>query len=403
MDNKQLDKHQMFKLPWSRVDNPGVWIEVTDKCNLNCPGCFRHTLEGHRPLEDVKRDILKATELTNCSRIAISGGEPLIYPHIIEIVSFISHLGLKPILLTNGVNLNWDFALELKRAGLFQFYFHVDSGQNRPDWIGKSEPEMNELRQHYADLTYKLKKVQCGFNITISRSNLEYIPEMIKWYRKNIAKIQHLSLIACRGIPLMEGYEYYVDGKLVDPINLPNASADLNAIKITTEEMYKILENNCKAVLPAAYLSGTTKSDIYKFLIIINIGTKNNIYGELGAKTIEIYQSFYHLFKKKYAATIPKVSKAILILACLDKTLRKTCINFLKTAMKNPTKLFHKIYAQQLVLQQPFEIINGETNLCDGCVNLMLYKGNLINSCRLDEYRILGGPLTMIKKEEISN
>ncbi len=399
----QIDTQQLFKLPWSKSDNPGAWVEVTDICNLNCPGCFRHTLEGHRSLEEVKKDIIKIANLTNCSRIAIAGGEPLIYPHIVETVNCISSIGLKPIILTNGINLTWDLLLKLEQAGLYQFYFHVDSGQNRPDWENKPEPELNELRQYYVDLIHKLKKVRCGFNITINRSNLEFIPEIVKWYRKNISKIQHLSLIAQRGIPLLEGYDYYVNGKIVNPKQLPNAISDLNEINISIEEMYNILMSQCDTIFPAAYLNGTAKTNTYKFLIIINIGTKNNIYGEIGPKTIELYQYIHHLFKKNYSAVIPKVSKAIFFLSFTDKILRKSFVRFLKTAIKNPLNVLHRIFAQQLVLQQPFEIIDCETNLCDGCVNLMLYKGSLINSCRLDEYRLLGGPLTMVKHNKPSS
>jgi organic radical activating enzyme len=394
----QFDRKKIYKLPWSKSDNPGAWVEVTDICNLNCPGCFRHTLEGHRKLEEVKREILEVANLTNCSRIAISGGEPLIYPHIVETVSFISSNGFKPIILTNGVNLTRDLALELEKAGLYQFYFHVDSGQNRPDWMDKSESELNELRQHFADLTHKLKHVRCGFNITISRKNIEFIPEIVNWYRMNISKVQHLSLIAQRGIPLLEGYDYYVNGKILNLKQLPNAKSNINEINISTEEMYSILYEHCDAIFPAAYLSGTAKTETYKFLIIMNIGTKNKIYGEVGPKTIELYQYIHHLFKKSYSAVIPKVNKTIFILSFVDKILRKSFVKFIVEGIKNPLNIFQRIHVQQLVLQQPFEIIEGETNLCDGCVNLMLYRGNLINSCRLDEYRLLGGPLTMNKQ-----
>lgn len=30
------------------TDNPGGWIEVTDHCNLHCPGCYRKRTEGRR-------------------------------------------------------------------------------------------------------------------------------------------------------------------------------------------------------------------------------------------------------------------------------------------------------------------------------------------------------------------
>lgn len=65
-------------MPWTIHDNPGGWVEITYKCNLFCLGSFRHRLEGHRKLEDVKKDILLCQNLTNCVRMAVAGGEPLL-------------------------------------------------------------------------------------------------------------------------------------------------------------------------------------------------------------------------------------------------------------------------------------------------------------------------------------
>ena len=98
----QIDRTKLYRFPWSKTDNPGGWVEVTDECNMVCPGCYRSTLSGHRPLEEVKQDILDTRRLTNCDCMTIAGGEPLIYPHLTEVIKFISDLKLKPVLFTNG-------------------------------------------------------------------------------------------------------------------------------------------------------------------------------------------------------------------------------------------------------------------------------------------------------------
>ena len=390
-----IKREKLYRFPWSKTDNPGGWVEVTDECDLFCLGCYRHRLEGHRPLEEVKEDIIACRKLTNCDRIAIAGGEPLLYPHIIEVVDFISRHRMKPMILTNGEKLTWALALELKKAGLVQFYFHVDSGQKRPGWTGKNEAEMNKLRQHYADLVWELGGVQCGYNITVFRSTLKNIPEIVEWSRRNIHKVQHLSLITYRGIILKDGMKYMVNNQEVDPSILQNSSANLEEINITTDEMFGILENHFPVQHPCAYLNGTTAIETYKFLVILNVGTNAKIYGVLGARTVELVQVFHHLFKNKYCALLknPKVGKKIFLLSVLDREARKAFSNFLKSLMRNPLRIFDRIYVQCINLQQPNETFKGEINLCDGCLNMMMYKGELINSCRLDEYRMFGGPI----------
>lgn len=367
-------------------------------------GCYRHRLGGHRPLEEVKDDIIACKKLTNCDSMSIAGGEPLIYPQIVEVVDFISKHNMKPVILTNGEKLTWEFASELKRAGLEKFHFHVDSGQERPEWKGKTEVEMNKLRQHFADLVWELGRVQCGYNVTIFRSTLKYLPEIVEWCRTNIHKVQHISLIAFRAIPLTNNIEYMVNGEKVDLSTFQNSSASLDEISITTEEMFEIIENQFLDFRPCAYLSGTAAPETYKYLIICNVGSKKKIYGVLGAKTIELVQVFYHLLKGRYCAFLKKPNAGIKIffLSLFDRELKKSFTHFLKAFAKNPIRIFDKIYTQSIHLQQPNEIFEGNVNLCDGCANTMIYKGKLINSCRLDEYRLYGGPITpILHKNEV--
>ncbi len=384
-------------MPWSKTDNAGAWIEVTDYCNFNCPGCFRKNgLDGHKKLDEIKVDILFSIKSTNCSRICISGGEPLLHPDIVEVVRFIDHQKIKPIILSNGEFLTPEFARDLKKAGLYQVYLHVDSIQGRPGWTGKTEIQMNELRQYYADLLNRAK-IKCGFNLTIRNSNLNEVRDIVEWYRSNIAKVSHLSLIAFRGIPRYEDYRLYANGLPVDPEIFSNYVNNDDDISISTLEIYNKLEKIFNHIYPCTYLHGTARLDTYKMLIINNIGSKNNIYGVMSGKTIEIYQFMHHLLYKNYDATVPSAGKTVFLLAFFDKKIRKAFASYLKTVARNPLRLFERIYVQSINLQQPFEFIDHEANLCDGCLNLMPYKGSMINSCRLDEYRLAGGPITFRK------
>jgi hypothetical protein len=386
----------MYRFPWSRTDNPGGWVEVTDDCNLHCQACYRHRLEGHRPVAEVKDEILAHRRHRNCDRIAIAGGEPLIYPNIVEIVEFIARQDMKPMILTNGENLDWDLATQLRKAGLTQFYFHVDSGQNRPGWAGRSEEELNALRQQYADLCWELDGVQCGYNTTVYRSTLDTIPGIVRWARQNLHKVQHLSLIAFRALPVSEDTEFLINGERTDVGIFQSTSTDLDAISITSDEMFDVLKKELPGLHPSAYLNGTTAPKTHKFVLILTLGSKNEVFGEAGAKTVEIDQTLYHLRHGRYSASMenPRVGKKAFFLSIVDREVRRSFLAFLKSCMKHPRRVFDDVYIQAMNLQQPNEIIDGETNLCEGCVNMMLYRGEWIHSCRLDEYRVLGGPIT---------
>jgi hypothetical protein len=394
-----IHREKLYRFPWSRTDNPGGWIEVTDLCDLSCPACYRFNLLGHVPIEEIKSDILKLKNCLNCDCIAIAGGEPLLYPDLVEVVEFITKNDLKARLLTNGRSLTWDMAQDLKKAGLTGISFHVDSQQNRPGWEGKTEADTNELRQHYADLIWELGGMHCGFLITVYRSTMQEIPEIVAWSRKNIKKVRSLALIALRGLPVSEGIEYCAKATKVDPSHLRTSFINTEEISISADELYEIIEEHFPHSHPSAYLNGTAAPETYKVLVIPYLGSKHAIYGTVGARTIEFTQTMYHLIKGRYNLGLRKldVGRKVFLLSLFDHEIRKSFAKYLKVGIRNPLRLLSRIYVQTIQIQQPKEIVNGEINLCDGCLNQMVYKDRIINSCQLDEYRMYGEPLIPIR------
>jgi hypothetical protein len=397
-----LDQRLLYRLPWSRVDTAGAWVEVTDECNLECPGCYRHRLTGHRPFEDVKRDIVRCSELTRCDAMAIAGGEPLIYPNILDVVSFIAGRGIKPIIMTNGEALTPDLARALKRAGVAKYHFHVDSAQQRPGWKEKNEAEMNGLRQHFADLLGKVGGAHCGYNVTVTRAGLPYLPELVRWCRRNYKLVDHISIIAFRMLSSLDGFDYFREDRRID---LAAASVDTplsQEKRITTEEMYETIRAEVPDFEAASYVSGTVDTQSFKYLMIPGVGAGDRTYGTVGPKTMELVQVFHHLFTGRYCAFTRsrKAGRKLFALSLFDPQLRRAAGRYALAVLKNPLRLFDSIRVQMIHLQQPNEVMAGGFNVCDGCVNMMVWRGKLINSCRLDEYRLFGGPLRPVRRRD---
>jgi len=381
-----LNHLNYYRLPWNLTDNSISWLEPTSKCNLYCEGCYRkNEKDGHKSLNEIKKDLDVFTSLRKSDGISIAGGDPLTHPEILDIVAEIKKRGLKPIINTNGLALTKDLLKKLKKAGVFGFTFHIDSKQNRPGWKGKNEIELNELRYHYAKMLAEEGNISCAFNSTVYDDTKHFIPEMLKWANRNIDIVQVMVFILYRAVNNKD-FDYYVGPKKIDMNQLVynedlESRADLKA-----PEIVEIIRSEYPDFDPCAYLNGSEKPDSFKWLLTGRLGTKQKIYGYLGAKSMEAIQMFNHLLYGRYLAyASPKDTrrgKSILLLSAFDKKLRRAFKNY----YKNPFNVFRKLYYQSVMIIQPVDFLqDGRQNMCDGCPDITVWNGQLVWSCRMEE------------------
>lgn len=108
-------------------------ISVTDRCNLRCVYCLPE--KGIQWQEREKQlsaeEITRITEIAaqlGIKRIRLTGGEPLVYPHIVEIVERIaSQPGIEEVSLTTNAMLLEKLARPLAEAGLKRVNISLDT------------------------------------------------------------------------------------------------------------------------------------------------------------------------------------------------------------------------------------------------------------------------------------
>ncbi|MDY6874568.1 MAG: radical SAM protein, partial [Chloroflexota bacterium] len=240
-----LDKRNLYRLPWSMNDNPIAWLEITDICNLKCEGCYRSTISGHKPLEEIKEELRFFKRWRNPDNVSIAGGEPLLHPQIREIVSYIRELDMKPIILTNAAKLTPAFLKELKQAGLAGFTIHIDSHQGRPGWEEKSEAEHNELRQYYAEMIHKVGGLYTIFNCTVYPSTYDEIPDILRWGQENIRVVQGLVFITYRTAATDTYKALDIDSREVDMSKLSYITDSFDEQFVTGPEVVAKIHSVC--------------------------------------------------------------------------------------------------------------------------------------------------------------
>jgi GTP 3',8-cyclase len=157
-------------------------LSVTDRCDLKCRYCMPE--EGVEwlgkdkllTLEEKIKVVETLVEL-GIDRLKITGGEPLLYPQLIELVDRLSRLTLKDLsLTTNGTRLE-TLAKPLQKAGLKRVTVSLDS--------------MNEVKFKAITRGGSLKKVWKGLmaaeaagltplkiNCVVLKENLEDVVEL---------------------------------------------------------------------------------------------------------------------------------------------------------------------------------------------------------------------------------
>jgi MoaA/NifB/PqqE/SkfB family radical SAM enzyme len=398
-----LEKRNLYRFPWSKNDNPIAWLEVTDICNLRCEGCYRQRLADHKPLEEIKEEILFFKQWRNPDNMSIAGGEPLLHPQILDIVAFVAENGIKPIVLTNAVALTPEFLHELKVAGLTGFTFHVDSHQGRPHWADKSEAEHNELRQYYADMVAAEGGLITVFNSTVYPATFHEIPDVVRWGQANIDRVHSLVFITYRTFDTGTQVAFDATGDQVDAARLSYSSEQFDQEFVTSPEVYGIIKDCCAAYEPCAYLGGTVRHDSFKWLAGATIGSKHGIYGSVGKTTMELAQAGHHLFCGTYLAYLSqlKVAPLAFLMSPWDRTVRQAARNWMADVVRHPARLFDQVRVQTIgIIQAPDAQPNGQADMCDSCPDMTVWNGKLINSCRMDEYRLFGDLLSVAERQK---
>ena len=97
-----------------------LMLEPTFRCNLACIGCGR--IREYQDILDVMLSVgecLTAVEESGAPMVSITGGEPLLYPHLENLIIFLRSLSdLRELTLTTNGILLPDKSVMLRRAGI---------------------------------------------------------------------------------------------------------------------------------------------------------------------------------------------------------------------------------------------------------------------------------------------
>jgi hopanoid biosynthesis associated radical SAM protein HpnH len=176
-----------------------LMLEPLFRCNLACAGCGKiqypaHILKKNLPLEDC----LRAVDECGAPMVSIPGGEPLLYPHIRELVDELIkrkkyiYLCSNALLLEEKLDAGW-----FKPSKFLTFSIHMDGQEEHHDFAVCRE---GTYQKAIAGIR---KAVEMGFRVTTNTTLFEGAdPNSVRQFFDEMMKL------GVEGMMLSPGYAY---------------------------------------------------------------------------------------------------------------------------------------------------------------------------------------------------
>lgn len=128
----------IFKIKSTRPTR--IVIELTNRCNLNCPYCLVGMQDekksvAHSDLDrslgmmdmSLVKKIIKDAKAFGIEEVMLTfQGEPLLHKQFVDCIKLAKNAGLRTVVFTNGLLLNPELSRQIVRAGLNSVRFSVD-------------------------------------------------------------------------------------------------------------------------------------------------------------------------------------------------------------------------------------------------------------------------------------
>lgn len=130
LQDRNRDSTDRVNLSSSPPTLTRIYIEVTNRCNLNCRMCIRNNWNhdlGSMPRKTFRKMLNDIQEFSPFPEIFFGGyGEPLSHPDIINFIQDTKKIGAQTSLVTNGTLLSPEVSKDLILSGLNRLWISLD-------------------------------------------------------------------------------------------------------------------------------------------------------------------------------------------------------------------------------------------------------------------------------------
>lgn len=366
----------MIRLPWNDTNGPGVMLEVTDACNIDCRVCYRTRGTSFKSLSRVEVELITAIKLRSLHTVAISGGEPTLHPELCQIVEMIKRHGFHVFLLTNGVLIDQQYLQRLKDSGLDSILFHVDCGQDRPDL--PAPPTFTDVQIRLKELT----RMASSFAIDVSISLTLYDDEALADYSRFFFDSEDITfLFIARAIDVRQ-----LSLKVNEAAKKERAGLTARTDKSTVERIAEFYEQEY-GIEPFAFIPSSDEkyTTWLSFFIPIVYSKHGNTLFRIRSNFVDswlleipriVLGRYIHKTKQNFVITLLRT-----LLNGLSTLRLYYSARFLSRALSPGAKLKHKmiVYDHGPVVEEGGKLIH-----CKYCPTATIRDGKVLPCCTAD-------------------
>ncbi|MDR2901686.1 MAG: radical SAM protein [Lactobacillales bacterium] len=184
-----------YKIKYTPIDNDNpstngfsfadtAFIELTRACNLRCSHCLNSSGNTSKNQLSFDEFLILIDNLADAGlqEIRFTGGEPLLFDKIYDLINFATKKGIYTSLGTNATLITASIAQKLRLAGLKKAIVSIDGTLEQHDII-RGKGNYKKTIDGLAHLTKH--KIDARVNSVLMRSNMENVIDLAKEMHKN--------------------------------------------------------------------------------------------------------------------------------------------------------------------------------------------------------------------------
>lgn len=212
------------------------WITVNRACNLSCKWCYAKETGYKKELDipiGMAKDIVNICDELNIRHITIIGGEPTLYPHLLELISYARGKRIDTSIVSNGLLYgNEEFVRKLKSFGLYRFSISL-KGENQKTYKDITGVDgFNKIIE--AIKVCKKEQLYVSISMVLTEENIDSFTECIKPLRE--LGVNHFHFSFC--------YEFNTNSEYDKKYECQNPKKIINKFVSKYDCLDKITDGN---------------------------------------------------------------------------------------------------------------------------------------------------------------